>query len=69
MGERTYFIIGLLISTVGRHVLLQSPALRGKANVQGTEIFQKLDASRLPFLASDGKFCTLENLEKVITTP
>ena len=30
MSERTYFIIVLLITSVGSHVLLRSPALRGK---------------------------------------
>ena len=30
MSEDTYFIIGLLIISVGRHAILRSPALRGK---------------------------------------
>ena len=64
MSERTYLIIGLLILSVGRHVVLQSPALRGKAHVQGTETFQTLDNSRLPFLASDTKFCPPKTLRR-----
>ena len=64
MSELTYFIIGLLICSVGRHVLLQMPALRGKGYVQGTETFQTLDNSRLSFLAGDTKFCTLDTLRR-----
>ena len=39
ISERTYFIIGLLFTSLGRHVLLRSPELRRKAHVLATETF------------------------------